>query len=168
MNTSYRKFVMMFLAIVIVAGGGYFVWDRYFSEAGQARRMAAEQEQAYAAAEKNYLEAMKSDTYGGKTPKETLDLFVSALRAGDVELASKYFLISENATRDQWVTYLAAVKEKGLLAKMAEDIVTKAMPGNSSEDQFAFVLYNKSGTVGLQIGMRLNSYTGLWKIESLN
>ena len=32
-----------------------------------------------------------ADTYGGKTPQETLDMFISAVEKGDYELASKYF-----------------------------------------------------------------------------
>ena len=169
MNKDYRKFVTAFLAIVLVAGGGYFVWDRYFSEMGKARRMAAEQERAYAKAEQAYVEAMTADTYGGKTPQETLNLFAAALRAGDVDHASKYFLISENATRDQWVAYLMAVKEKGLLTKMAEDIAKDARPlKNSSENEFAFGLFDDGGAVAISIDMRLNTYTKVWKIESLH
>jgi len=39
----------------------------------------------------DYEEAMK-DTYGGKTPQETLSLYISAIEKGDYELASKYFI----------------------------------------------------------------------------
>ena len=35
---------------------------------------------------------LKQDTYGGKTPEETLKLFVQALKQKDPELASKYYL----------------------------------------------------------------------------
>ena len=34
-----------------------------------------------------------ADTYGGKTPQETLDMFISAVEKGDYELASKYFVV---------------------------------------------------------------------------
>jgi len=34
----------------------------------------------------------KNDTYGGKTPEETFDLYLAALKKGDLELASKYYL----------------------------------------------------------------------------
>lgn len=39
----------------------------------------------------DYEEAM-ADTYGGKTPQETLSLYISAVEKGDYELASKYFI----------------------------------------------------------------------------
>ena len=34
----------------------------------------------------------KNDTYGGATPEETLQMFIKAFQAGDLELASKYFV----------------------------------------------------------------------------
>src|SRR3989344_8418422 len=42
-----------------------------------------------------YLE----DTYGGKTPKETLELFIAAVEKEDFELASKYFVLSN---QEEW------------------------------------------------------------------
>jgi len=170
MPPSYRKFVLIFLAIILAAGGGYFVWDRFFSVMGKERRFAAEQERTYREAEKKYLEAMKADNYGGKTPKETLDLFVAALRAGDVDLASKYFLIRPEVPREEWVAYLNAVKEKGMLARMAEDMSKQAIPDNKSiidEDDYKFILFKSDGVVGVHVDMRFNSYTEVWKIEGL-
>lgn len=39
----------------------------------------------------NYQRAM-ADTYGGKTPQETLQMYIDAVEKGDYELASKYFI----------------------------------------------------------------------------
>lgn len=48
----------------------------------------------------NLLEApYKNDTYGGKTPEETFDLYLSALKKGDLELASKYFASNKRESR---------------------------------------------------------------------
>ena len=38
---------------------------------------------------------IKNDTYGGKTPEETLQMFIDAVEAGDYELASKYFTVEK-------------------------------------------------------------------------
>jgi len=35
---------------------------------------------------------LMSDTYGGRTPQETLQMYISAVEKGDYELASKYFV----------------------------------------------------------------------------
>ncbi len=45
--------------------------------------------------ERPYLE----DTYGGATPKETLELFITAVEKGDYDLASKYFILSK---QEEW------------------------------------------------------------------
>src|SRR3989338_10487379 len=70
-----------------------------------------------------YLE----DTYGGKTPKETLDLFITAVEKGDFTLASKYFVLDkqeewekrlENGDRQKlnnWVDSLKRAQERGSL-----------------------------------------------------
>src|SRR3989338_6079724 len=99
-NWTYKHFVALFLGIILVTVGGYLVWSKF---------LKYDILKVYQNAEKNYVEAMQADTYGGKTPKETLDLFVAALRADDVELASKYFLLDKNASREKWVEYLAEV-----------------------------------------------------------
>src|SRR3989304_74803 len=55
-----------------------------------------------------YLE----DTYGGKTPKETLELFIAAVEKEDFDLASKYFILSKQGG---WKGGLAKAKEKNTL-----------------------------------------------------
>jgi hypothetical protein len=39
------------------------------------------------------IDMFKNDTYGGKTPEETYNLFVAALKKQDVDLAVKYFIL---------------------------------------------------------------------------
>ena len=43
------------------------------------------------AEQEDYKRAM-ADTYGGKTPQETLQMYIDAVEKGDYELASKYFI----------------------------------------------------------------------------
>jgi hypothetical protein len=37
----------------------------------------------------------KEDKFGGKTPEETYEMFLDALRKKDIELASKYFVLDK-------------------------------------------------------------------------
>ena len=37
----------------------------------------------------------RQDKYGGKTPEETFDMFLDALRKEDIDLASKYFVLNK-------------------------------------------------------------------------
>jgi hypothetical protein len=42
------------------------------------------------------IEALeRADTYGGKTPEETLDLYIEALKKGDLESAIKYIRVDQ-------------------------------------------------------------------------
>ena len=68
----------------------------------------------------------KNDTYGGKTPEETFDLYLAALKKGDLELARKYFVVErrkiatdellEMKTNNQMADY---IKELGSISKQA-------------------------------------------------
>ncbi len=115
-----------------------------------------------------YKAAMAKDMMGGTTPQETLDMFVAALRTGDVEKAAGYFMFDDNLSRAKWVTGLAGLKEKGLLGKMADDIEQNARPGTPAyEGDYGFVLYNKDGGIGAEIDMEFNAQSGVWKLQGL-
>ncbi len=67
----------------------------------------------------DYEEAMR-DTYGGKTPQETLSLYITAVEKGDYELASKYFIGTKQKEEleswkfinsDQKTSYLIDIKK---------------------------------------------------------
>ena len=118
---------------------------------------------------------MKADTWGGKTPQETLDLFIDALRKGDVELASKYFLIETTVndpnylTRNEWVLALEQAKEDGRLDEIA-DLVSRATPdieNRAYEEDYKFAIFDDSKKLDGYINMQLNTSSGVWKIESL-
>ena len=60
---------------------------------------------------------MKNDTFGGATPEETLALFIEALEAEDVELASKYFLPDD---REEMKSDLEKAKQEQQLSQVIE------------------------------------------------
>lgn len=107
---------------------------------------------------KPYLE----DTYGGKTPKETLEMFIVAVEDGDYELASKYFVISK---QEEWKEKLIGGKSENNIDKLIKlatdeiDILNKADPLWISSDNyistnrvlFEYVKYPK----------------GIWKIKEI-
>lgn len=84
---------------------------------------------------KPYLE----DSYGGKTPKETLELFIAAVEKEDFELASKYFVLSK---QEEWKNKLINGKEnnsiKNLIKLVADEIeiLNKAEPLWIAEDRY--------------------------------
>jgi len=148
------------LAVVILGIAGFFIWERYQGY-GEYRN--------YKALEQRYIEAMTEDIYGGKTPQETLNLFVTALKAGDVDLASKYFMLDDNLSREKWLKTLTIFKERGVLDDMAKDIegAKEDKESKTSEEDFKFAAYTEDGIVGALIDMWFNTYSSIWKIESL-
>ena len=163
------KFMAVFLAVLVGGFGLVWLYSGYMKYRDQQR--ADEQSQRYRDVEQRYIEAMTADTHGGKTPEETLKMFIDALRREDVDLASKYFLldVSDNLTREKWIKRLNDIKGKNLLGQMAKDL-ERAKPdpaGPLYEGDFGFVVYADDGLVGAQIDMQFNKFSQVWKIESL-
>ena len=141
-------------SIVVVLAVSFFIWDKFFAyDPGDVER--------------RYIEAMTADTYGGATPQETLDLFVAALRAADVELASKYFMLDDNLSRDKWVKTLNEIKNNNLLDEMADDFLSINFYKQLDDDKQQFIVYNDDKTDSIIINMQFNKYTEVWKIENL-
>ena len=84
---------------------------------------------------KEYLKPYEEDNIGGNTPEETVDLFIEALKKGDYDLASKYFVVDEQekwkkmfneATKQQnedWARELENEKKNWHKEMQAEDRV---------------------------------------------
>jgi FtsZ-interacting cell division protein ZipA len=96
-RARYWKFVVGFLAIMVmvfVALWGMARYERYTGE---------QQEQKFADAVKQLqqddADASTLDTYGGKTPQETLQMYITALQSHDFALAAKYF-INDNQAKE--------------------------------------------------------------------
>lgn len=161
MEMNIRRMVMIIgMAVIIAALGLFFVW-KWFGGYLEYRN--------YNDMEKRYVQAMTADKNGGKTPQETLNMFVDALKKEDVELAASYFMLDDNLSRDKWIETLAIFKEKGLLDDMAGDLgkSKEDIKNRIDENDYKFNIYNDDGTVGGWIDMRFNNYSKVWKIESL-
>lgn len=170
---NYWRFAIALAAIVAVGLGGYFVWSQYFSPRAKERRWQAEQVEIFYREQARFEKAMKEDIYGGKTPQETLDLFVAALKKGDIDLAAKYFQLETNEndpnylTRKKWEDVLKKTKEEGKLPEIIA-LLERAQPaGSSVEGGFGFEIRNIDGSLAADINMQLNKYSNVWKIESL-
>jgi hypothetical protein len=135
-------------------------------------------------AEARHDSLLKKDFDGGKTPEETLDLYLTALRAGDVTKASKYYLIDDQAEAlkdlknekakqgnlNLSITYTEDVKNKG--KKYCGDFgctfeyrylnpVETVSIIKGTEDK---LIVPKGGDVVEGIDLRQNDFTKIWKI----
>lgn len=116
----------------------------------------------YVEQEKQLIQQMKDDPYGGETPEETLRLFIDALKKGDTDLASKYFVIDE---QEKWRGELAKIKEKELLGEMIEDLERLKTSKVNREEAF-YTATNKEGIVSVLVIIK-KGLSGKWKITEL-
>lgn len=144
------------IAVVILFGGGLLYMVQYLrmrsSPDYKAMQYAKDLERQYA-----------SDTYGGTTPEETLQLFIAALKQGNTDLAAKYFVLDQ---QKQWRDDLAKIKEKGLLNDMIRDLERKKYRHDISSGQVNFDIANEKneGILSILLGKGPNEK---WKILEL-
>ena len=106
----------------------------------------------------------RNDTYGGATPEETLQLFITAFKASDLELASKYFIIEKQAE------YLAKMQNWVKLGKGEEvvGVISKASwSGDSHSEQDQMDVWGKNNESVLSISFFKNPYTLKWKLNNM-
>ncbi len=137
--------VVLFLAI--------YGWQKYQTWKFNHDLMAlqAEEERPY-----------REDTYGGKTPKETLELFIVAVEKGDYDLASKYFILSK---QEEWKERL----KNGNLEKIGLWVnkLKQAQDRDSiAQNRFQMYVKGKDGKAELTIDFIMYSQ-GIWKIEEV-
>ncbi|MFA6136264.1 MAG: hypothetical protein WC705_02815 [Candidatus Paceibacterota bacterium] len=164
----FLEFFITFILILTVVLGGFLVYEKYFSASARSARETQQNYEKYLNWEKQYSEAMTADTYGGKTPQQTLNMFIEALKKGDAGLASKYFILNEEGKVDQkWIDGLNKTKEAGELTNVANKL-SKAIPaGSVMEGYFGFETRDARGELISDINMKLNKFSNVWKIESL-
>ncbi len=116
--------------------------------------------------ERKYEAMLKADHYGGKTPEETLDMFVDALKKRDYKLAAKYYLPwkrkeAEEDLRDWMENYsdkfeefLSSYKENNLEISTIEQIGVSTIFIKNDENKHPYAMF-----------MQKNKVNDIWKIE---
>mgnify|MGYP001617669705 CR=1 FL=1 len=151
---KYRVVIFVLVGVIIILFLGIYALGWYGDWKFNKDLKALQQE-----SDRPYLE----DTYGGKTPKETLEMFITAVEKEDFDLASKYFVLSK---QEEWRGGLINGKEKGNLdvfiknMKMAED------RGSLWEGNYQMEVKNIQE--GLSIVIDFIKYPqGIWKIQEI-
>ena len=165
--------IVVATVVLLLLIGGWFVWNNYLSPNAQRQRQLQENIDKYNSFISTFEAAMKADTYGGKTPQETLNMFIDALKKGDIDLASKYFALDTNEkspdylTRKKWENSLNETKKDGGIDNLIS-LLEKATPaGSSMAGYFGFEVRDNTAKLIGDIGMQLNKYSQVWKIESM-
>ncbi|MEW6171359.1 MAG: hypothetical protein AB1472_07385 [Candidatus Omnitrophota bacterium] len=89
-KSRYLRRAFFVLLILLAAFSVFEVAKTYYFKWRQrnVQKLAQDMQKQY---DDSYKAAM-ADTYGGKTPQETLQMYIDAVEKGDYELASKYFI----------------------------------------------------------------------------
>ena len=150
------------------------MWENYFSPEAKQNEIFEQNLEKYTSGMETFEATMRADTYGGKTPEETLAMFVDALKKGDIDLASKYFMLDTNTQSPDYLTRNSIKKvleEKENRDGLQEFISLVENATSTSEKplfegDFGFII-KQSGEVISDVNMGLNKYSGVWKIESM-
>ena len=143
MNKKYIFIVAGFLFLV----GGYIFWNQYYNSSEEIW--------------------LQNDKSGGNTPQDTINLFVLALEKKDMALAASYFIEGGEIRKEDWQASFQKINEQGFIDEMVMDI-KKAIPdpANSGSLEYRYFL-NGVNPQGGVIFLKYNSYTNVWKIQTL-
>jgi len=169
----FWKFAAWFVGIVVIVLAAASLASYVSPEARRDRELQRNYLQ-YQKGMSEFEAAMRADTYGGKTPQETLDMFVDALKKGDVELASKYFALDTNTkspdylTRRKWEEGLNEVSKNGGIPNIISELGN--LPIKARDDKLGTAIFksvNSEGVADVLVDMIFNKYSQVWKIESM-
>src|SRR3989338_1022782 len=154
-KSSRARFFIAFLAMIGTAFFLFFAWKIYLWKSGKEPDLIAEAVRQ--AEQKDYAIAM-ADTYGGKTPQETLQMYIDAVEKGDYELASRYFVKSK---QEEELRALQAAEKADI------DNVIKLMK-ETENDSGSYSVDRKTFIVRKPILTEYTFYpSGIWKIVEI-
>lgn len=154
-NNTSKKFLLGFGGIIIV-GLFVWVWGTYANPEVREKRALIEYFE-------DLTDEYRNDTYGGATPEETLALFIKALEANDIDLASKYFLPDERGEIKGYLT--RAQDEAGDFSRFVVDAQSLKLSKKDEQEAF-YTITNEEGVVEVQVILKKNQ-NNVWKITDL-
>ncbi len=151
-----RVFSIILIILIFFAGEITGYWLKTIYDAVKA---AYYWDQYLYGLEKPYRE----DIYGGDTPEETLQMFLDALRKGDIELAAKYIDVDH---REKEYEYLKDLKNSNKFNEIVAEYSKLKKDEVLSEDLVTFATY-RNGELFLLVSLERNTFTNKWKISEL-
>lgn len=115
-------------------------------------------------------EAAAKDDIGGQTPQETLALWVEAVKAGDLEKASTYFLITE---RKSALEVMKESVKNGVMPDVIADIENGGVWDvgeytGAHFDTSTVEEVKESGYPGFEFRFTRNDSNGVWKMKAID
>lgn len=129
------RFIAVFIILVLLPIAGSWVYYFYREyRITQAVDYAKESLKQY---EQDIVDKKMADTIGGKTPQETLQLYITAVEKGDYVLASKYF-IEKNRQKELESWNNATKKDVDRILELLRQTIKNQ--GSYSEDKNGFAI----------------------------
>lgn len=162
-NYKTGTIVLIFIVIAFIPIS-YCVWYFILSpEAQQAQGVRAAYDY-YSRVQNNFA----ADTYGGKTPEETIQLFTKALEEDNLELAAKYMRRDKNGKEDP--RYLETLKSLTVeqKQKLISDLKNMQVLEDGSDGYSAdYGVLDEQGHTRFGVTLYKGKYTPVWKIDSM-
>jgi uncharacterized protein YpmS len=150
---KYWKFAVVFVALVALALVVFAAARVY--EKRSADQQGNNVSQTLQKAIDDYNARLMADTYGGKTPQATLQMYIDAVEKGDYVLASKYFIADNQAKELQ--SFEGTTNEK-------INTYINLLKGALKSDG-VYALNNSYFSISRPISVDMQLYpNGIWKI----
>lgn len=171
MNFVKKHWILLSIVVLLLVGAGYrysyLILPVEFKDYGdwlEEKPRSLGEIKRYSDA---LVEAYEQDDIGGKTPEETLQLWVEAVKADDLEKASLYFLVDY---RKEALEGMKISKKNNVLPEIVEDIenggkFSISVTGNRASFDTATQKEKINGNLGFDFRFVKNPHTSVWKIE---
>ena len=110
---------------------------------------------------------LREDVYGGKTPEETFDMYLAALKKGDLELASKYFVVERQGEHLDRLNKRSSDGNLSLYIQNLQQMRDHWKLGTRELFDYQREYVYGDGDKILSATFSLSSYTKVWKIDFL-
>jgi len=164
---KYKKSLIWILVLILIMGGVY-----YYQNRKPEMKLITNSEEygefiAKGGNESEYLEWIreleKQDNYGGKTPEETLELYIKALEEKDFVLASKYFVLEDQERELNELKELVKQELKDYIFRLK---LEKKISYLESLNKYKFFIFQNE-EYKLIVTFVKNKETNIWKLESI-
>ena len=153
-KSTFWKFALGFLGLIILAIALFFAWNIYSFKKGE--KAVNDLAEGLERAGEELYKLQLADTVGGKTPQETLSLYIEAVEAGDYELASKYFVIEKQEEQLENIRRLTSESKTQYL-----ELLTDALNKNGEYETQDQKYYSFDEPILIRVGLYPSN---VWKI----
>ena len=162
-KASWVKYGLFTIGILTIPAF-YYAWNYYLKPEAKDARALYQAAQVFEDIQNKFA----SDTYGGQTPQETIDMFVAALEKGDLELAAKYFKRKTNGEEDPAIfENIKKLQADNRIGEVIDDLKKIKLNGEIGSSTAIYDVLDKKGELKYQFVLYHGTKTPVWKIESL-